>query len=177
MLHPAQRQADHGTVVHVGIELIVELEVPPARLAFRILDLPVSGLTHLFLQYPVGAFHQPRIASRNPRLAQGKERVCRIPDRRHAGLHAESVTLFDPQLLELVHRADELRIVHRIPQAAERDDSVHHRGIDRSQAVAHLEAIQHPLLGPPQSKRTQRTDVHALEPMGQAVKKQKEIAP
>ena len=173
----AQPQANHRGVIHIGIELVIELEVPAARLALRILDLPVAGLAHLLLQNPVGAFHHPRIVRRNSRFAQGKQRIRRIPHRRHAGLHAESVFLFDAQLFELVERADHLRIVHRIPQAAQRDDRIHHRGINRSQAVAHLEALQHPLLRLLQRHRAQRTDVHALEPVRNAIEHQEEIPP
>ena len=34
--------------------------------------------------------------------------------------------LFDAQLLKFIHRANHLRIVYRIAQAAQRDDGVHH---------------------------------------------------
>src|SRR5438309_10795064 len=57
MFDAAQSQADHRAVIHIGIKLIVELEVPAARLALRILDLPVARLTHLLLQNPVSALY------------------------------------------------------------------------------------------------------------------------
>src|ERR1700686_24545 len=100
-----------------------------------------------------------------------------MPYWRHARLHAEGIALFNSQLFKLVHGADKLRIVHRISQATQRDDGVHHGGINRSQSIAHLEAFKHPLLRLPQSQRTQRTDVHPLEPMRQAIQHQKEITP
>ena len=49
VLNAAQRQAYHRTVIHVGIKLVVELEVPSPRLAFLVLDLPVADVADLLL--------------------------------------------------------------------------------------------------------------------------------
>ena len=177
MLDPAQAETDHGAVIDVGVELVVEFEIPAAGLALGILDLPVARLAHLFLKNPVGALHEARIGGWNPRLAQGKQRVRSVPHGRLAGLHTKRIALFNSQLFKLIERADELRIVHRISLAAQRDDRVHDRRINSTQAVAHLEALQHPLLSLAQSNRAQRTDVHTFRPMRDAIKHQKEIAP
>ena len=145
-LHPAQRQQHLRAVVHVGIELVVELEVPARGSGLGILHAPVALARDLLLQHPLAGLHQARIVGGNAALRQRKHRVRRVPHRRHARLHAEGRLFLDAQLLELVHGANDLRIVQRISQAAQRDDGVHDAGIDRAQAVAHLQPLQHPLL-------------------------------
>ena len=146
MLDAAQRQANHRTVIHIGIKLVVEFEVPSARLALLVLDLPVPRIPHLFLQDPVRALHHSSIVRGNSRLAEGEHGICRIPDWGHARLHAEGFTFLDSQLLELIQRPDHLRIIERISLAAHGNDGVHHRRINCPQPVAHFQALQHPLL-------------------------------
>jgi hypothetical protein len=92
-------------------------------------------------------------------------------------LHAERVLLFDAKLFELIHCADDLGIVERISQAAEGDDRVHHRRINRAQPIAHLEAFQHPFLRSFQRNRAQRPHVDALKPVHHPVDDKKEIPP
>jgi len=111
MLHAAQSQTNHRAIVHVRIKLIVKLEVPSARLALLVLDLPVADVSHLLLQNPIRALHHPRIVGRHARLSQSEQRVCRIPHGRHAGLHAERVFFFDSEFFELIQRSNHLRIV------------------------------------------------------------------
>ncbi len=177
MLHAAQTEANHRAVIHVRIELVVELEVPAAGLTFFIFDFPVADGAYLLLQNPVGALHHARIIRRHTRLAKSKNRIRRIPHRRHAGLHAEGVFLFDAELLKFIERANHLRIVQGITQAAQRNDGIHHRGINRAQTIAHFEMFQHPFLRAPERDGAQRTHVHTLKPMRHPVEHEKEVAP
>ena len=146
MLDAAQRKANHCAIIHIRVKLVVKLEVPSARLALLVLDLPVAGIANLLLQNPVGALHHARIVRGHSRFAQGEHGIGGIPHGRHARLHAERVAFLDAQLFELIEGADHLRIVERISLAAQGNDGVHHRGIDGAQTVAHLEALEHPLL-------------------------------
>jgi hypothetical protein len=70
----------------------------------------------------------------------------------HTG-EAQAVYVLDTQLLKLVPRANHLRIVLGVAQAAQRNDRVQHRRIDGAQPVRHLEARQNPLLRFAQGQR------------------------
>jgi hypothetical protein len=72
MFDAAQSNANHCAVIDIGVELIVELEVPAARLALLILYFPVADSSHLLLQNPVRAFDQARIVGRNASLSHCK---------------------------------------------------------------------------------------------------------
>jgi hypothetical protein len=139
--------------------------------------LPVARIAHLLLQDPVGALHHSRIVGGNSSFTQGEEGVGCIPHRRHARLHAERIAFFDAELFKFIESADHLGIVEGISLAAQSDDGVHDRGINCAEAVAHLEAFEHPFLGLFQRDGTQRPDVYALKPVRQAIKTEKEIAP
>ena len=70
-----------------------------------------------------------------------------------------------------------MRIVFGIAEHAQRNNGVHHRGINRAQAVGHLEPLQHPLLRLAKRHRAQRADMHPLGPMHHAIKQQEEVPP
>ena len=177
MVHLAEAKQHHGTVVHIGIKLIIKLEVPSAGGRIGILHAPVSAMRHLLFQHPVSGSNHARIIRRQPALPQCEDGVRRIPYRRLAGLHAEGGRFFNAQALEFIHGANELRIVHRISQAAQRDDGIHHGGINGCQAIAHLKTFQHPLFGFAQGQRAQRPHVYPFEHVGHAVEQQKEVSP
>ena len=122
MLNVTQAQTNHGAVVHVRIELVVEFEIPAPGLSLLVFHFPIARNTHLFLQYPVGALNHAGIAGRNSALSQREQSVRRVPYRRFAGLHAERVLFLDAQLFKFIHGANHLGIVHRISQAAQGDD-------------------------------------------------------
>ena len=84
-----QGQKHLGGIVRVGIELVIEFEVPAARLRIPYLHRPIALLPHFLGEHPVGGFEQPRIGARNAALTQRIYRIRGIPNRRHAGLHAE----------------------------------------------------------------------------------------
>ncbi len=73
--------------------------------------------------------------------------------------------LLDAQLLKLVARANHLRIVFGIAEAAQRDNRVQHGRIDGAEAVGHLKALEHPLLSLLERQLAQRTDVNGLRPV------------
>ena len=95
MLHPAEGEAYHGAVIDIGIELIIELEIPAPGLPFRIFHFPVAHGADLFLQNPVGALHHARIIGGNSGLCQREHSIGCIPDGRDARLHAESFFFLD----------------------------------------------------------------------------------
>ena len=85
--------------------------------------------------------------------------------------------LLDAELLKLVARANHLRIVFGVAQAAQRDDGVEHGRINGAQAVGHLQPLEHPLLGALHGQLAQRANVHRLEPVRHAVESQEKVAP
>src|SRR5258708_26554747 len=126
MLDATQAEANHCSIIDIGVKLIVKLEVPAARLSLWILDLPVAYVSHLLLQNPVSPLHHARIVRGYSGFAQSKHGVSGVPYRGHARLHAERVFLFDAQLLELIQRTNDLRIIERVSLTAQGDDGVHH---------------------------------------------------
>ena len=84
---------------------------------------------------------------------------------------------FDAELLKLVARANHLRIVFGVAQAAQRDDGVQHGRIDGAEAVGHLQPLQHPLLRLLQRELAQRANVHRFGPVHHAIENEEEIAP
>ena len=170
-----ESEQHHGRVVHVRIKLIVEFEVPSARRNVLHLHRPIALVTDFFGEHPVSRLKQALIVFQDSSLAQSKHRVCGVPHRGHAGLHAEGSFLvrrgglFDAELLKLLDGANDLRIVERVAKAPQRDNRVQHRRVNRAEAVGALEPFKHPLLSLLQSNRAQRAHVHALEPVRHAV--------
>src|SRR5439155_23565711 len=89
----------------------------------------------------------------------------------------ERVALFDAQFFELIERANDLRVIDRVSQAAQSDDGVHHRRKNCSQAIAHFKVLEQPLLSLVDCNRAQRTDVNPLKPVSHPVECEKEIPP
>ena len=177
-------EQDLGGVIGVGIKLVVELEVPAAGLGAGRLHGPVAFVANFLREQPVGGLDHARIVFGHAGFAEGEEGLAGVPHRRHAGLHAEGGLrhdvaggLLDAELFEFIAGADDLGIVLGVAEAAQREDGVQHGGVDGAEAVGHLEAIEHPFLGPPECQRAQGTDVHSLEPMGHAVGHEENVAP
>ena len=59
-------------VIHVGIKLVVELEVPARWRGLAILHAPVALARDLLLQHPLGRLHQTRIVGATPLSAKAK---------------------------------------------------------------------------------------------------------
>ena len=72
MLDVSQCQAHHGAVIHVGIKLVVEFEIPTAGLAFPVLHFPIAHGADLLLQDPVGALDHAGIIRRHSAFAEGE---------------------------------------------------------------------------------------------------------
>src|SRR5258708_1900833 len=84
---------------------------------------------------------------------------------------------FNAEFFEFIERADHLRIVSRVAEAAQRNNGIQNAGIDRSQTVRHLQAVEHPFLRVPYRQIAQRANVEALAEMSYAIEHQEEIAP
>ena len=179
-----QSQQHLRGIIGVRVELVIELEIPAARLRIPYLHRPIALVPHFLGEHPVSRLQQPRIRARNSRLAQRIDRIRGVPHRRHAGLHAEgwlqiirNPFLLNAQLLKLIHRPNGLRIIHGVAQAAQRKNRIEHGRINGAQAVTHLQAFQDPLLRFADRDLAQRPDVHPFGPMKQPVHHQEEVPP
>src|SRR5215469_11997291 len=85
--------------------------------------------------------------------------------------------LFNAKLLKFIQRANELRIVCGVAQAAQRNDGIEDAWVDRSQAIRFFKAIEHPPLRPLQRQLAQWTNVEALAEVDNAIQHQEEVAP
>ncbi len=143
MAHAVERQQYLRRIIHIRVKLIVKLEVPSAGLDIGKTHRPIALVADLLRHQPVRGLHHARIVLRDSSLAQRVDGLSGVPHRRDAGLHAEggswvvrlAVRIVDAKLLELVHRANELRIVWRVSQAGQRDQRVQHGGIDCAESV------------------------------------------
>ena len=81
MSHALERHQYKRRIVEVWIEIVSELERPPARIDVGILDLPVAGTEDLAVKQPVGRLDECRIIERHSGLLQGDHRDRGIPDR------------------------------------------------------------------------------------------------
>ena len=184
IVHLVQGEQHLGGVVGVGIELVVEFEVPAARLGFGHLDRPIALVANFLGEKPVGGLDHAGMVPGNAGFAEHIDSLRGVPDRRNGRLHAErglghvgGGRLLDAQLFKLVARADDLRIVFGVAQAAQRDDGVEHGRIDGAEAVGHLQPLQHPFLRFAQGHRAQGADVDRLGEMHETVENEKEIPP
>src|SRR6266481_3202785 len=67
-----------------------------------------------------------------------------VPDRRNAGLHSNGVAVFDFEPGEFLDFAPGQRIVRAVTERHEREDGIHHRGVNGGEAFGALEVIEHP---------------------------------
>ena len=173
----AQRKQNLRRIIGIRVKLVVELEVPAARLGVADFDGPIALVADLFGKHPVDGFDHARIVARHAGLAQRKDSLRRIPHRAHAGRHTEGWLghlrggrLLDAELFKFVAGADDLRIVLGVSEAAQRDDGVEHGGIDGAEAVAHLEAFEHPLFRAFEREVAERANVNRLRQVHDPVK-------
>ena len=180
----AQRKQHLRGIVGVGIELVVELEVPAAGFGLRHFDGPVARVADFLGEHPVGSLEHARIVARYAGFAECVDSLRRIPHRGDARRHAEGRLghlrrrrLFDAELFKFVAGADHLRIVFGVAKAAQCDDRVEHRRIDGAETVGHLKTIKHPLLRAFQSESAQGANVDGFGKVKQPVDDEKEVAP
>ena len=77
----SQRKHDHGGVVDVRIEIVVELERPAARREVRTADRPVTGDGDFLPQQPVAGSPQARVVGRHAGRTECQHRERGVPDR------------------------------------------------------------------------------------------------
>ncbi len=167
ILHAQQplKAAANGSFHALGIGIFHALQAPSARTRCRphrdrkslrnskaqppgsaslIFDLPIAGPEHLLGQNPVRGFHQCRMIGGQSSFFQCDHRDARIPNRRHAWLHPDSVVLFDFEARKFANLARSERIVGTVTKCHQRENRIHHRGINRGEAFGALHVLEHP---------------------------------
>ena len=173
-----QSQQHHHRVVRVGVEDVVELERPSARLHAWILHAPVPAHAHLFAREPSGGAAD-FVALRIDAARGERDQIDGgVPDRREAGLDAEILRVIDEEAREVPLGLDEERVIFRIAQRLEGDERVQHRGENRSEAVAALaHALGHPPLRAFQREAAPHFPREALEVLEHPVAGEEEVRP
>ena len=184
VVHLVEREQHLCGVVGVGIKLVIELEIPAARLGIADFHGPIAFVADFLGEHPVGGLDHARVSALDAGLAQCEDRLRRIPHWRHTGLHAESWLghqfigrLLDAQFLELIPGANYLRIVFGIAQAAQGYDGVQHGRIDGAQPVGHLQPREQPLFRLLEGQRAQRANMHGFSPVRDPIQNNEQIAP
>ena len=126
IIYLVEAQQHHRGIIHVGIKLVIEFEIPSTGFDLAHLHRPVTLLPDFFAQNPVGSLYQPGIILGHAALSQGKHCIRGVPHGRHARLHAEgwfgmvgNAVFFNAQFFKLIEGANDLRIVGRIAQATQ----------------------------------------------------------
>ena len=101
---PGLGQSDNnlGPVIHIRVQVVVELERPAAGLGLGGAHLPIAGRVHLPRQQPTGGAAQARILGGNARFQQGLLRQAGIPHRGNARLHHTAIFILDGKVVKAV---------------------------------------------------------------------------
>ena len=164
-------------IVEIGIEVVPELEGPAAGLYTGVVHLPVARTENLLIEQPVGSLHQRGRIGAQARLLQRHHGDGGVPDRRDAGLNSHRVVVFDRQPRQSVDRPLELRVPRLMPEREQRIHRVHHRRVNRSQAVAAIEMVEHPPARRADRAAAERLPGRALVQLHQPIEQQKQIVP
>ena len=141
-------------IVEIGIEVVPELEGPAAGLDTGVVHLPVARTENLLIEQPVGSLHQRGRIGAQARLLQRHHGDGGVPDRRL-----------------------ELRVPRLMPEREQRIHRVHHRRVNRSQAVAAIEMVEHPAARRADRAAAERLPGRALVQLHQPIEQQKQIVP
>ena len=143
-----QGHQDHGRVVAVGIEIVVVLEAPAARLGVDRFG-PVARRRICRSSSQSIARARPDCRARTPLAASARTRDGRVPDRRLAGLQPGRARFCRRRSsgLRTVVAVLHFGAVVGVAEALQGHDAPDDRRIDRPQPVAALEAGEHPPLG------------------------------
>ena len=144
-----QSEQDHGGIVDVGIEIVLELERPSA--GFHALDLhaPVAGNADLLPQKPPGGPLHHRSGRIDARLEQREERESRIPDRGQTRLHPHPPVRVakHPAVVHALETLPQRGVVEWMAERAQRHQRIHPRRLDPSPASVRLLVGEDPLFG------------------------------
>ena len=144
IFYALERHEDEGGVVDVGIKIVAEFERPAAGLGVFVFDLPVAGAEDLLRKHPVRGFDQRGMIGGKSGFLERDHGDAGVPDRRNAGLHSNGVAVFDFEAGEFLDFAPGQRIVRAVTERHEREDGIHHRGVNGGEAFGAFEVIEHP---------------------------------
>src|SRR5215470_3593355 len=96
-------------IVDIWIEVIPELESPPARCRITIFDLPIACTEDLFVEQPFRGTSQYVIATRSC-FDERKGGNRRVPYRRQTRLQPDGWAFFDFKFTELMNLAGRRRM-------------------------------------------------------------------
>ena len=168
-------------VVHVGVPLVVEFKDPAAGFdGGGVFGPPVSAETDLPVHEPLRARGQSRVIAGQTRFVQGDDDDGGVPNRGGARLEADAVGGLVLQLLQFLRATPDEGMIVRITEGLEGDAGIKNAGKNRGQAIAALEALDHPLLGLFQGELAERMDFQGGEMFGkfvELVQPDEEIAP
>ncbi len=125
--------------------LVVVFEGPAGGFRVGPLDRPVAGTADFLSEHPLrGAFDGD--ARRPIGFTQSVSGDGRVPDRGVTGLEEEALAVVDHQVVELPKGFHARGVVAIVAENIQRHDGVHHRRVNRAQAIGVLEALEHPVL-------------------------------
>ncbi len=180
---PFEGEDDLGGVVHVGVDVVVELEGPAARGQVGPAHGPVAGAQDLLVQQPVGGLHQRRVVGGHAGVGEGGHGQAGVPHRGLAGLdHADggavrAVLVPDGETVQRLQARAQHRVAEVVAEEVEGDDRVHGGGLDAAPAAVVLLTLDDPAGRGVQRGAAQRDEGEAVVGVQRLVQALEEALP
>src|SRR5215831_6797983 len=142
----AQRERDDDGVVHVGVEVVVELEGPAAGREVRPAHGPVALDRDLLVDQPVGGLDQRRVFGAEAGVPEREHGEAGVPYRRLAGLGTKAIALVDREALPALDRAAEDLVLEAVSQRGEHEDRPDPGRLDPAPGAVRLLVLPDPAL-------------------------------
>ena len=141
-----------SSVIHIRVQVVVELERPAAGLRLGDAHLPIPRSIHLPCQQPAGGAAETRILRGNAGFQQGLLRQAGIPHRGNARLHHTAVFILDGKMVKAVVALFQGGMVGGKAPIPQGQQGINPGWLDAAPRAIRLLMLQHPLhdfpLGP-----------------------------
>jgi hypothetical protein len=114
---------------------------------------------------------------RNSSLFKRDHGDRRVPDGRYARLHTDRVGFLDFQCCKPINGPSCDRVLRSTPQGQQGEHGVHHGRVNRTEPIAPLEVLQHPLGRRFEGTPAKRLPRRPLVQLRQSVECQKDVVP
>src|SRR5207237_1529711 len=138
---------DHGRIVDVRIEVVLELEGPSAGRELGAPDRPVTLDADLLGEQVLACLDELRVVRREAGGAEGERREARVPDRRLTGFRPQPVAFVDHETVPAVDALAEGLVLAPVAEGGEEEQRPDPRRLDAAPGAVGLLPLADPTLG------------------------------